>query len=329
MISVIIPSRSDQYLQKTVDDLLSKAKGEIEVIVVFDGIWPNPMLKDDKRVRIIHHGTQHDNRGMRASINAGMALARGEYVCKADEHVMMDDGWDEKLIADCGDKDVVVPRRYRLDADAWKLTTETENDKRPPVDYMSIAYPFETPFDRKSGLYGGVIDTQRTEDHKDILIDETFSMQGSFYFMKKSYWDELFPNGLDDENYGKFNHEAQEIHFRAQLSGGRLMVNKKTFYAHLHKGKKGKGYGFSREQYQQHERDKEKARRYCLNYWLNNRWEGRIHDFKWLIDKFNPPGWPKDWEMRIHEDAKNDWSRHPEKMPSEWLDDTGLQPLEL
>lgn len=37
MLSVVIPSRSDQWLQKTVDDLFSKAEGEVEVIVVYDG----------------------------------------------------------------------------------------------------------------------------------------------------------------------------------------------------------------------------------------------------------------------------------------------------
>lgn len=308
MVSVIIPSRSDQYLQKTVDDLLAKAKGEIEVIVVCDGRWPDPMLKQEKNVIVIHSGEIHDNRGMRDAINTGMRLAKGEYVMKCDEHTMWDEGWDEKLKADCGDTDVVVPRRYRLDAEKWEII----EDGRPPVDYMYIAYPYERPYDRRCGLYGGGIDKQRTEERKDVLIDETMSMQGSAYFMKKSNW---IP--LDDEKYGSFNHEAQEIHFRVQLSGGRLLVNKKTWYAHLHKGKKGKGYGFSREQYKKHEAEKEKARRYALDYWLTTK--DFKHDFKWLIDKFNPPGW-ENWEERMKEDEKHDWRHDPSKQPSEWMD---------
>lgn len=316
-LSVIIPSRSDQFLQRTVDDLLSKAKGEIEIVVVFDGIWANPMLKDDKRVRIIHHGTQHDNRGMRASINAGMALARGTYVMKIDEHCMVDEGFDIKLIADCEDNWVVVPRRKRLDADKWELI----NDGRADVDYMFIAYPYDTPYDRRSGLYGGGIDKQRTIDRKDVLIDDTMSMQGSCYFMKKAYWDSLFPDGLDDEHYGTFNHEAQEIHFKVQLSGGRFVVNKKTWYAHYHKGSKGKGYGFSREQYKKHEEEKEKARRYALDYWLTTK--DYQHDFKWLIDFYKPPGW-ENWEERIKEDAKHDWRNDPSKQESEWVNPNNI-----
>lgn len=317
LVSVIIPSRQPEYLQRTVDSLLERARGDVEVIVVFDGIWPRPPLKTDSRVSIVRQGTIHDNFGMRAAINTGMSLATGEYVMKLDEHCLMDEGWDEKLKADCEDDWVVVPRRYRLDAEKWDLTTN-HGDKRPPVDYMSIAYPYSTPFDRRSGLYGGVIDKKRYSERKDIEIDETFSMQGSCYFTKKAYWDKLFPDGMDEEHYGSFNHEAQEIHFKAQLSGGKLIVNKKTWYAHLHKGSKGKGYGFSREQYKKHEWEKEKARRYAMDYWLTTKdWR---YDFAYLIDKFDPPGWPENWQEQILIDAKNDWRYHPEKQPSEWID---------
>lgn len=313
MVSVIIASRVQEFLQQTIDDLLSKAEGEVEVIVVLDGYWPNPLLKPDRRVSILHQGTVHNNMGMRAAINAGTKLAKGEYIMKVDEHCMMDQGWDLKLIAEHQDDWLQVPRRYRLDAENWKLV----EDGRPPVDYMYIAYPYERPFDRRCGLYGGGIDFQRHKDRKDILVDDTMSWQGSCWFIKKSYWDKLFPNGLDDKNYGTFNHEAQEIGFTVQLSGGRLMVNKKTWYAHYHKGKRGKGYGFSREQYRRHETDKEKARRYCMDYWLHTK--DFKHDFKWLVEQFNPPGW-ENWEERIKQDEPNDWRYHPEKQPSEWID---------
>ncbi len=311
MVSVIIPSRSPQlYLQRTIDDLVEKARGEVEVIVVLDGVNANVGA-----TRIIRHP---EHKGMRAGINAGMEAASGEYVMKIDEHCMMDEGWDEKLIADCEDDWLVVPRRQRLDPDAWLLTSETEGDRRPPVDYMSIAYPYERPYDRTCGLYGGVIDHRRTRERSDILIDETMSMQGSCYFCKKDYWFSLL-HPMEDSKYGAFNHEAQELHFKAQLSGGKLMVNKKTWYAHAHKGAKGKQYGFSRAMYRQHELDKEKARRYALDYWLTTK--DYKYDFEWLIDHFWPvPGWPENWKERIAEDAKHDWRHDPSKQPSQWLD---------
>lgn len=300
--SVIIPSRVDQYLQKTIDDLLAKAEGEVEVIVVLDGYWPKPMLNPDSRVRIIHQGTVHNNMGMRAGINAGMAIAEGDYVMKIDEHCMVDQGWDKKLIADCQDNWVVIPRRRRLDPEKWELI----EDGRPPIDYMYISYPYRKYLDSTSGLYGAE-DKQRFVARKDVLIDDTMTSQGSCWFMPKKYWDKLFPNGMDNENYGPFNHEAQEICLTALLSGGRHMVNKKTWYAHYHKGARGKGYGFSREQYRRFMADKEKARLYAIKYWLTTK--DFKHDWKWLMDKFWPvPTWPENWEQQLIKDQDKDWS---------------------
>lgn len=305
MLSVIIPSRVDQYLQQTVDDLLQKAEGEIEVIVVLDGYWTK--LKDDPRVIVIHQGEIHNNFGMRAAIDASMSLVRGEYVMKIDEHCLVDQGFDLKLIADCSDDWCVIPRRYRLDADRWEVI----EDGRPPVDYMYLEYPYLKPFDRTQGLHGEIW----KKDGREI---DTPTMQGSCYFMKKSYWDKLFPEGMDELNYGTFTQEAQEISMKVWLSGGRVVVNKKTFYAHFHKGSKGKGYGFSNEQYRKHEADKEKGRLFCISYWLTT--QDYEHDFEWFINQKFPdmPNW-ENWPERIKKDAEHDWSKDPSKQPSEWL----------
>lgn len=302
MLSVIIPSRQPEFLQKTIDDLLTKAAGEIEIIVCCDGVWPSPMLKNDERVVIFHHGEVHNNIGMRGSINAGMGLARGEYVMKTDEHTMVDQGYDQKLIADCEDNWVVIPRRKRLDPEKWELI----EDGRLPVDYMYVEYPYLKPFDKTQGLHGA---EWKRKDRKAIMIDDTPTMQGSCYFMKKSYWDELFPNGLDDENYGTFTQEAQEISNKAWLSGGRVVVNKNTWYAHYHKGRKGKGYGFSREQYKKHLLGTEKGRVYSINYWLNTK--DYKYDWDWFVTEKFPdmPGWSKDWRERVRTDKEQDFSK--------------------
>ena len=305
MVSVIIPSRSDQYLQKTIDDLLERAEGEIEIIVPLDGYWPNPVLKDDPRVVVIHHGMVHDNAGMRAGINASADLARGEYLMKVDEHCMVDKAFDTKLKADMQDDWVVIPRRYRLEPESWTLI----EDGRPPIDYMYLANPFVRPDDVLYGLHGSIW-KERTHENRDILIDDNMSWQGSCWFMKTKYWHDTFAP-LDDENYGTFTQEAQEIGNKTWLSGGRLVVNKKTWYAHYHKGKRGKGLGFSNAQYRRHQDLTEQGRLYCIDYWLNNRWPERKHDFEWLLEKFWPvPTWPEDWKERFksyQEQASQDW----------------------
>lgn len=286
-------------MQKTVTDLLEKAEGEIEIIVVFDGRWPDPeeVLKDDPRLVQIHHGMIHDNVGMRGSINAGMAIARGDYVMKVDEHTMVGQGYDQILAKDCPDETVVIPRRKRLEPESWTLV----EDGRPDIDYMYVEYPYAKPFDKTQGLHGA---EWKRPDKENVMIDETPTMQGSAYYTKKAYWDKLFPEGLDDENYGPFTQEAQEISNKVWLSGGRVLVNKNTFYAHFHKGRGGKGYGFSTEQYKKHSELNEKGRIYCIEKWLAHpRWD-------WFVTEKFPdmPGWSKDWKERVEKDRLKDYS---------------------
>jgi glycosyltransferase involved in cell wall biosynthesis len=301
MLSVIIPSRVDTYLQKTIDDILLKAEGEIEIIIVLDGYWPDPALKPDPRVIVLHQGVFHDSFGMRPAINVGMSIAKGNFVMKCDEHVMFDKGFDIKLQEECDEHTVVIPRRYRLDAEAWTLV----EDGRGPVDYMSMDYPYAKPFDKTQGLHGAE-DKQRASDRKDILIDDVQTMQGSCYFMAKKHWETTIVE-MDTENYGPFTQEAQEISNKTWLSGGRVIVNKKTWYAHFHKGRTGKGYGFSTEQYKRHCEWNEKGRLFCIDNWLNTK--EYKHDFKWLIEKFWPiRTWPDDWEARVLVDKDKDYS---------------------
>lgn len=294
MLSVVIPSRSDQYLQKTVDDLLAKSEGQVEIIVVMDGIWSN--LKDDPRVLVIHHGQQHDNFGMRASINLGVRLSKGEYLLVIDEQCGVDQGYDVKLAQDCEDNWVVIPRRKRLEPETWTLI----EDGRPDIDYMKIDYPFAKAFDKTQGLHGA---EWKRPERADILIDDTPTMQGSCYFMTRKHWDNVVGE-LDDVNYGTFTQEAQEVSFKTWFAGGRVVVNKNTWYSHWHKGSKGKGYGFSREQYRKHMIGTEKGRVYCIEHWLTHP------KFKWFIEEKFPdmPGW-ENWEERIKTDAALDFSK--------------------
>lgn len=288
-LSVVIPSRVDEYLNRTIEDLLQKAKGDIEVIVILDGYTTNV----DPRARVVHLAT---HQGMREAINIGMRVARNKYVMKIDEHCMVDEGFDVKLAQDCESGWVVIPRRKRLDAEKWELI----NDGRPDVDYMYVEYPYLKPFDKTQGLHGA---EWKRPERADILIDDNPTMQGSCYFMEKATWNKYFPNGLDSANYGPFTQEAQEISMTAWLSGGRVIVNKKTWYAHFHKGRKGKGYRFSTSEYKKHSEWNERGRVYCINRWLNDP------KFPEFIAKFpDMPNWGTDWQQRAEQDKLKDYS---------------------
>lgn len=276
MISIIIPSKNEKFLEQTIRDILEKAEGEIEIIPILDGYDPPEIIKDP-RVFYVRH---KESVGMRAGINSAAAVAKGEHLMKIDAHCIVDRGFDLKLAANCEDNMVAIPRRYKLDDEKW-----IKNESEPPVDYEHFIFPLK--FDPPS-LHGFKW-RERTAERKDILIDDTLSFQGSCWFMKKSHF--VKHGFLTIEGYnGLPQQEAEEIGLTTWLSGGRVVVNKKTWYAHLFKGAKhGRGYhldrGSARDCY-----------KFSYDHWVNENKEG----FTKLIEKFWPiPGWPENWKEKL------------------------------
>lgn len=118
-LSVVIPSYKDPYLFKTIRDLLDNSElgDQLEIIPVFDGYWPTKdLIIEDPRVRYVHVGS---NGGMRRSINTGIALARGEYFMRLDEHCCFAKGYDKELTDTCKENEVMTARRYYLDPEKW------------------------------------------------------------------------------------------------------------------------------------------------------------------------------------------------------------------
>jgi glycosyltransferase involved in cell wall biosynthesis len=221
MISIIIPSYKDPLLQKTIDSLLGNSLGEIEIIVVLDGYWPEPPLKADKRVKIIHLGK---NSGMREAINKGVSIASGEYIMRTDEHCIFGKDYDVILTKNIEDNWIVTPRRYFLDPVKWEVMDI------PPVDYSDLCINNQ----KEGRKFSGVENKKLGEERKDILIDETHAMQGSCWIMKKSWWDKVIGE-LETKGYGPLYQDSHEMVFKTWKNGGKLMVNKNTWYAHKHR----------------------------------------------------------------------------------------------
>ncbi len=278
-LSIIIPSRNEQFLVPTVNDLLAKAAGDIEIIVVLDGYWTD--LPSDPRVKVLHRGTAL---GMRPAINGAVQIATGTHLMKLDAHCMVAPGFDDVLRADYHEDNwVLIPRRERLDPERWAKT----EDGRPPIDAHFLSYPYERPGDPSCGLHGTEW-RARQAARRDVLLDEEMSSQGSCWVMSRAQWARVGP--LDGVHYGSFIQEFQEIGLKTWLGGGACMVTKRTWYAHLYKGKKyGRGYsmqGFNHEA----------GRDYCTDFWMHDRpFFGRVYPLRWLIERFWPvPTWPAD-----------------------------------
>ncbi len=290
-VSIVLPCRNEQFLPKTVADIIAKARGDIEVVPVLDGYWPAPMFPtDDKRIVVLHKGL---NEGMRPAINDGIRVSTGEYILKCDGHVMFDEGFDVKLKADMQPNWVVIPRRVALEPLSWTI----EDTRKGPIDFHYLSYPYERPGDPSCGLHGTPY-RRHGEKRTGILIDDEMSSQGSAWFTTRQWWDRIGEG--DVVLYGNFIQEFQEVGLKTWLGGGEVKVNKKTWYAHFHKGPRneqrphgGRGYYISKS-------EMEKGSIACIDHWMHDRWPGRVHPLRWLIEKFNGimdggvPTWPTD-----------------------------------
>ena len=67
------------------------------------------------------------------------------------------------------------------------------------------------------------------------------------------------------------------------LSGGRVLVNLDTWYAHLFRTQKG--FSFP---YPMSGNDQQRARDVSKDIFLNNKWDKSVRPLSWLLEKFWP-----------------------------------------
>ncbi len=287
-VSIIIPSRNDDIhrvnsgetvLARMIKDIYEKCTGDFEVLVAFDGP-PYQDLPDFPNLRIFHLDKV---KGLKHGVNLMANKAQGKYLFKMDSHCMVSEGIDEVLQADMEDNWVVTPRYYILNAEEWKF----QNEKF--YDYHFVPCPFTDT--RMFRFQAGQQWLGKTLERLDVPIDENMKLGGSSFFTSKDF----FLNKLGgyredwiDESFG----EELEMTFKTWLGpwDGKLMTNKKCWYAHMTKGRERyRGWRVSRNRV---------YRTYgeIADYWMKDSWEGAVHPLSWLIEKFWPvPRWEEDW----------------------------------
>ena len=283
-LSIIIPSRCETFsnITRTVKSIYENATGEFEVIIGFDGLpYYNLGLSNLKQINF------PTVVGIKTNINAMAAMATGKYIYKSDAHCSFGKGFDEILQQDMKDDWIVMPR-FKIITPDWEI--QTRDGKEEFYDYFYLCCPFTDPkgFRFKAGGHW----PERTTERLDTLIDETPQIHGSGWFMTKDRYFELggFPN-IDP--YG----HAQEpiwLGLKNWLAGGKVMVNKRTWYAHLHQNHNSRGYSMDRDQ-------ENKSYDIAAKYWVGDKWDDtwpkKTMTFEQFVDKFMPmPGWPDNWK---------------------------------
>lgn len=294
-VSIIIPACNEksENLQRTLDSIYENATGEFEVIVGFNGGMTREQMYMVERKPDTTLISFPRNVGIKTNINALVASATGEYIYKSDAHCRFGKGFDEILKADMEDDWIVMPR-FKIIKDDWSI--QMRDGEEEFYDYFYLCCPFTDPrgFRFKAGGHW----KERTQLDLEAPIDETPQIHGSGWFMTKDRFFELggFPN-IDP--YG----HAQEpiwLALKNWLMGGMVMVNKRTWYAHLHQQGNKRGYHMSREQ---ENISYDIAARFFVG---DEPFQGRKHNFEWFVDKFMPmPTWPENWKELLVQYQKN------------------------
>jgi GT2 family glycosyltransferase len=225
-LSVILPSYHDKYNKNTVEDLLKNSElGDgLEIIVVQDGYWmPPEWIVDDPHVIYIHLGA---NRGMRGAINAGVSVARGKFFCRLDEHCMFAKGWDKELTDTCKENEVMTARRFFLDPVKWEVMKEEGY-----VDYEDLTIQNVSEGVRK---FAGKPNKKKSEERKDIMVDEMTALQGSHWIVNREFFLKTVGE-LNTEKFGPTYQDSVEVCMAYWKAGGKLMLNKNTWFAHKHR----------------------------------------------------------------------------------------------
>jgi len=303
LLSVIIPARNEEWLYFTVNDVITKSKLDTEAIVILDG-YTADLPKSDK-IKIIHHDVSV---GQRAATNEGARLSTAKYVMKLDAHCALDDGFDEKMISEMQPDWTMVPRMYNLHVFSWQCRkcrtkwymgpapTKCENPKcdnttdfkKKPVwrprlnrrtDFMRFDNTLHFQYWRQYG--------KRPEAQGDVT-DQMCCIGACWMMERDRYW---AIDGLD-ENHGSWGQMGVEIACKTWLSGGRQVVNKKTWFGHMFRTQQGFGFPYPNPG--------TGARQYSRDMWLNNKWSKQIHRLEWLLEKFWPvDGWSEEDLVRV------------------------------
>lgn len=305
-LSILIPARSEEFLTRTIQDILENIESDTEVIATLDGEWASPPIPQHERVNVIYIP---EAIGQRKATNMAAKLAKGKFLMKLDAHCSFDKGFDRKMIEFMekhGDDITAVPKMRNLWAFDWKCYhcgKKWYQDNKPEnCDQCHKGDKI-----RKKMLWIGKHNPQSWsycfnaeprfmyfEDYKHRPgirekakkegWSETMSLQGSCFMCTR---EKYFDLPLCDEELGSWGNQGICVAGKTWLSGGRVLVNHNTWYAHLFRTKQNFGFPWPVSG-----RDQQKVKKRVKDLLWEQKFSKQIYPVSWLVKRFWPvPGW--------------------------------------
>lgn len=301
-LSICIPSRNEEWLTETIDDILKHKKAKTQILVGLDGQWPVKPIKDNPDVVVLFYP---ESIGQRAITNKLASLSNAKYIMKLDAHVALDDGFDQKMIdafKKTGDDVVMAPTMRNLHVFNWvcpdghtryqgpsgpckECGKETKKDVvwNPKTNPSSTSYCFDP--EPHFQYFNEVKNRQWYKDQGDLT--ESMSLQGScFMLTRELYW----KLNICDEAFGTWGSQGIEVACKFWLSGRKVLINHNTWYAHCFRTQ-GLDFGFP---YELSGSQVSHAKKLAKEMFFDGRFKGE-RPVSWLVEKFWPvPGWTEE-----------------------------------
>jgi len=272
---------------------MKNIRGNTDVFVCLDGEWANKDMPQDPRITYVF---RHESWGQRKATNKLCKLSDAKYVMKVDAHCAFDEGFDVKMMEDMQDDYTMIPIMRNLHVFDWVcekghrryqgpsgVCEECGSETEKEVVWVAKTNPQSTSYCFDTELHFQYFGEYKKRQEGDLV--ETMSLQGScFMLTRDKYW-EL---NICDEEFGSWGAQGTEVACKTWLSGGKCIVNKNTWYAHLFRTQGG-DFGFP---YKQDNKQVSQARKKSQVLFLDNTWPQQVRPLSWLIDRFAPvPYW--------------------------------------
>ena len=120
ILSIIIPVYNvEKYIHKCIDSVLAQTHKDFELILINDGSSDscggicNEYARSDGRIQVIHQ----KNSGLSAARNAGLEIAKGDYIGFVDSDDWIDKSMYENMIAEAKkfEADIVFCNYYKIE----------------------------------------------------------------------------------------------------------------------------------------------------------------------------------------------------------------------
>jgi len=309
-ISICIPARNEMFLKNTIEDILKNKEAKTEIIVGLDGEWSDPPLDQHPDVNIVYFPKSI---GQRWITKICAQLSRAKYIIKCDAHCAFDKGFDRKMLEAfkvTGDNVTMLPIMRNLHAFDWKCyscgwkiyqANMAEGDRcgdcnskrmRRKMVWIGKNNPQSTSYcfnhePRFMYFEDYKHRPQYVEDKQKKGLTETMSIQGSFFMVTR---EKYFSLDLDDEKLGSWGNQGITIACKTWLSGGRVLINHNTWYAHLFRTNSNLKFPWPVSG-----RDQVKTKAKVRKLIWGGKCPGQKYPVSWLVEKFWPvPGWTEE-----------------------------------